>query len=190
MAQALVVFSEIGQIIDPKYNITPRMMSSMDEELGFVREDFIEARRGDMYVTTRPDGRPHRRSPDFFSADIQNDLFPESFALLESEDGDFINDEPIFLDEEMMHDPAYVQAWTEFVAEKGLEFADRRMEDAYFSGIVKAPTSQRHQEKVLVPADSERTKRSHGRRGRNHVPSISERVRHHNKVLNVLAPEE
>lgn len=190
MAQGLIVLDKIGQILNPLFGITPRMMSAEDGKLGFTEEDFPGTCRGDMFVISHPDHFASRAIGDFSSENIQHDLFPESFALLEADGDVFVGDEQIFPDEEMMHDPAYVQAWTEFVAEKGLEFADRRMEDVYFSGVAKSPTSQRQQEKILIPLDSERIHRSHGRRGRNRVPSISERVRHHHKALSVLAQAE
>ncbi|AKM84254.1 TPA: hypothetical protein DCZ46_02810 [Candidatus Campbellbacteria bacterium] len=188
MAQRLVALTELGQILNPLYDsVTPRMMASDDGELGFTEEDF-PGRRADMYIVCHPDNSPSGCSGDFFSADIQHDIFPDGFE----DDGEliFANDEHIFPDEQAMCDPAYAEAWTQFVAEKGVSFTNRWMRTEDNETTAKSPTSQRQQEKILIPPDSERSCRSHGRRGRRHVPTIPERIRHHNKTLSVLAPAE
>ncbi|OGD68983.1 hypothetical protein A2996_01430 [Candidatus Campbellbacteria bacterium RIFCSPLOWO2_01_FULL_34_15] len=190
MAQMLTVIEKIGDILNPLHGITPRMMSAEDGKLGFLEEDFPGVNRGDMFVIAHPDHFANRAIGDFSSENLQHDLFPDGFG----DDDDeliFANDEHIFPDEQAMEDPAYAEAWKQFVAEKGVNFTDRWMDDIPLLRVDgKSPTSQRQQEKILIPSDSERLRRSHGRRGRQHVPSIPERIRHHNKTLSVLAPAE
>jgi len=189
MAQHLVVFTELGQILNPLHGITPRMMSAEDGKLGFLEEDFPGVNRGDMFVIAHPDHFANRAIGDFSSENLQLDLFPDGF-----EDDDeivFANDEHIFPDEQAMCDPAYAEAWTRFIAEKGVHFTNRWMDDVPLRGNEKSPTSQRSCEKILIPLDSERLCRSHGRRGRRRrAPSIPERIRHHHKALSALAPVE
>ncbi|OGD69070.1 hypothetical protein A3E89_02135 [Candidatus Campbellbacteria bacterium RIFCSPHIGHO2_12_FULL_35_10] len=188
MAQHLTVITAFGQILNPLYGITPRMMGAEDGKFGFVEEDFPGVNRGDMFVVAHPDHFANRAVGDFSSENLQHDL--GRFEGYDDESS-LVGDEPIFPDEQAMCDPAYAEAWTRFIAEKGVHFTNRWMDDVPLRGNEKSPTSQRSCEKILIPLDSERLCRSHGRRGRRRrAPSIPERIRHHHKALSALAPVE
>ncbi|MDD2934934.1 MAG: hypothetical protein PHX25_00470 [Candidatus Pacebacteria bacterium] len=142
MAQGLVVIYQIGQILNPLFDITPRMMSCEEEKLGFIEEDFPGVGRGDMFVVSHPDHFASRAIEDFSSENIQCDLFPDGFGDDDDAEDFLCNDDHLFPDETAMHDPAYAEAWAQFVAEKGAGFYTDHWTDND-TLTFKSPTSQR-----------------------------------------------
>jgi hypothetical protein len=188
----MVLFTEIGQILNSLHGVTPRMMSSDDGELGFSEEDFFGF-RGDMFVVKHPKHFASKSLGDFSSANIQSD---ENEFLREVVDDSDDLLSANFSDDDFS-DPEYEKAWDQFISERSDDFygtiTNHKIREKFLTATTvkeKNPIIQRQQEKIKVPYHASRYYRyydSHGRRGRHRrVPSISEHARHHRKVLNTL----